>query len=251
MKVLKLNEFNQQKDVVEPMKSFKTQDTLCPDVWIDEDTIIPEIRETLMKIANDLYDGLELDVEYEDVILSGSLSNYNFSKYSDYDLHIVLDFTKVDDNTDLVKKYFTEFKSNWNSKHDIKIKGYEVELYLQDKSEPHTASGIYSLLNDKWNIKPSPFKVEVDEKAIKVKSEDLMSQIDLIEEQQDTLDYEEVNDKLSKVWNKIKKHRAESMEEGNEMGTGNLIFKLLRRNGYIEKIIEMKLEAYDKKHSID
>jgi hypothetical protein len=250
MKVLKLNEFNQQNDVEEPMKSFKTHKELNPIVWDSEDKIKPEIREQLMKIANDIYDGLELDFEYSDVILTGSLSNYNFSQYSDFDLHVVLDFTKVDDNVDLVKKYFTEFKANWNLKHDIRIHGFDVEVYLQEESEPHTSTGVYSLLNDEWNVKPSPFKVEIDEAAVKQKAEDLMSQIDAIEEEMDTLDYDQFSERINKVWEKIRKGRAEGLAEGGEMGTGNIVFKLLRRNGYVEKVVSLKLEAYDKFNSI-
>jgi hypothetical protein len=250
MKVLKLNEFNQQKDIDEPMKSFKTHDRLCSDVWNEDNTIKVEVRKKLMQIANDLYEGLELDFDYDDVILTGSLANYNHSQYSDFDLHIVLDFTKVDDNTDLVRKYFTEYKANWNSKHDIKLLGYDVEVYLQDISEPHTASGIYSLSKDKWNVKPNPFEMEIDEEAVKRKSEDLMKQVDDIEDGFEYLEYKELTDKLSKVWDKIKKGRAEGLAEGAEMGTGNIVFKLLRRNGYIEKVIDMKLKAYDKNNSI-
>jgi predicted nucleotidyltransferase len=251
MKVLKLNEFNQATDIDKPMKSFKTHKELNPVVWESEEKIKPEIREQLMKIADDLYEGLELDFEYSDVILTGSLANMNWSQYSDFDLHIVLDFTKVDENVDLVKKYFTEFKVNWNLKHDIRIHGFDVEVYLQEENEAHTSTGIYSLLNDEWNIKPKAFDGEIDEAAVKVKAESLMAQIDAVEENMESLDYEQFSERIGKVWEKIRKGRTEGLtEENGELSTGNIVFKLLRRNGYIEKVVTLKLEAYDKHNSI-
>src|SRR5438445_10871078 len=99
MKILKLNEYNLQKDIEEPLKSFKTQKELNPIVWNDEDTINPKIREDLLEITNDFYDDLELDIKYDDIILTGSICNYNYSnKYSDFDLHILVDFSKIDKN---------------------------------------------------------------------------------------------------------------------------------------------------------
>jgi hypothetical protein len=36
----------------------------------------------------------------------------------------------------------------FNDTHDITIKNYEVELYIQDAEEEHTSTGVYSVLND-------------------------------------------------------------------------------------------------------
>ena len=63
-----------------------------------------------------------------DIRFTGSLANYNWSRYSDIDLHIVVDFSKIDDDADLVKAYFDSERMRWNDRHDIKINGFEVEI---------------------------------------------------------------------------------------------------------------------------
>lgn len=245
MKVNKYFEFVQAD--LEPIKSFYIKDELNPKLW-DNFELDGEVREQLIKIAQDFYESTELKADVKDIILTGSLSNYNWSeKYSDYDLHILIDFDDVDDNVELVKKFADAAKKNWNDEHDIKIKGYEVEVYIQDIDEPHKSSGIFSLLNDKWNVRPEKVEFEPDEDALKEKSKSVMMAVDGLEEEVDEDKYEKFHEKLNKVWDKIKNYRKSGLEEeGGELSLGNLVFKLLRRNGYIEKIMKLKRESYDK-----
>ena len=114
--------------------SFKLQNSLNQKVWEFMD-LRSNIREKLMAIATNFFTGLGLPAEIiDDITFTGSLANYNWSRYSDIDLHILVDFTKVDENVKLVGEYFRAKTSIWNRKHNIKIRGYEVELYVQDSS---------------------------------------------------------------------------------------------------------------------
>ena len=60
--------------------------------------------------------------------MTGSLANYNWSKFSDIDLHIIVNYEDIDDNSELVKDYVTAKRIVWNDTHDIKIYGFEVEV---------------------------------------------------------------------------------------------------------------------------
>lgn len=244
MKLIKYLEFVQSD--LEPVKSFHIKDELNPKIW-DNEEINQEVREQLLQISQDFYDGVDIEADVKDIILTGSLANYNWSeKYSDYDLHILIDFKDVNDDVDLVKKYVDSAKNVWNGLHDIRIKGYEVEVYIQDISEPHKSTGVYSLLNDEWNTKPSKVDFEPDEEAIKEKAKSVMMMVDDLEEQVDEDKHEEFNEKIKKVWDKIKNYRKSGLEsEGGEFSTGNLVFKLLRRNGYIGKILKLRRQSYD------
>jgi len=244
MKLVKYFEFNQQD--LEAVKSFRVKDELNPKIWNDF-KIDDEVREDLLKIAEDFYNSTDLETDVEDIVLTGSLANYNWSeKYSDYDLHILIDFTKVNDVVDLVKKYVDSAKSIWNKEHDIKIKGYEVEVYIQDISEPHKSTGVFSLLNNKWNVKPEQFDFEPDEDMITEKGKSVMMMVDELEEQVDEDKYDAFIEKVQKVWEKVKNYRKSGLEsEGGELSIGNLVFKFLRRNNYITKIMDMKKRAYD------
>lgn len=245
MKIDKYFEFVQAD--LEPVKSFHLKDELNPKVW-DGFEINEEVRENLLRIAEDFYTSTTLDADVKDIVLTGSLSNYNWSeKYSDYDLHILIDFTKVSEDVELVKKYVDAAKNNFNKEHDIHIKGYEVEVYIQDISEEHKASGMFSLLNNKWIVKPKKIDFEPDEEQIKEKGKSVMMLVDDLENEVDEDKYEKFIEKINKVWEKIKNYRKSGLEsEGGEFSTGNLVFKLLRRNNYIGKIMKLKREAYDK-----
>lgn len=231
----------------EPVKSFHLKDELNPKIWTDFE-INEEVREDLLRIAQDFYNSTTLEADVKDVVLTGSLSNYNWSeKYSDYDLHILIDFKEVNEDIELVKKYVDAAKNNFNKEHDIHIKGYEVEVYIQDVSEDHKASGMFSLLNNKWIVKPEKIDFEPDDEQIREKGKSVMMLVDELEDQVDEDKYEHFSEKIKKVWDKIKNYRKSGLEsEGGEFSLGNLVFKLLRRNNYITKIMKLKKYAYDK-----
>ena len=42
----------------------------------------------------------------KDIKLTGSLANFNWSKFSDVDLHLVIDFSQITDNEKFAKDYF-------------------------------------------------------------------------------------------------------------------------------------------------
>ena len=131
-------ELNEKK--IEPsnksidLSGFKMQDELNPKIWDKEQKMKSEVRKTLLKIADDYFESLGLDgVDIEDVTMTGSLTNYNWSKYSDVDLHIVVDYNEIPVDEDLVADFLKSKSSNWNKEHDVKIYGYDVELYVQDE----------------------------------------------------------------------------------------------------------------------
>lgn len=245
MRIVKFFEFKQTD--LEAVKSFRIKDDLNPKLW-DGFEINVKVREDLLTIAQDFYNSTELQSEIKDVVLTGSLANYNWSeKYSDYDLHILIDFREINEDIELVKKYCDSVKNIWNKEHDITIEGYEVEVYIQDISEPHKSTGIFSLLNNKWKVKPEKIEFEPDEDMIAEKGKSVMMMVDDLEEQVDEDKYDMFVEKLRKVWEKVKNYRKSGLEsEGGELSLGNLVFKLLRRSGYISKIMDLKRKSYDK-----
>lgn len=231
----------------EPIKSFHLKDELNPAIWSDFE-IDEEVKEKLITIAKDYFETLDLgDTKLEDIMLTGSLANYNWSKYSDFDLHLIFDFESINEDEVLVKKYLDAAGKNWNDEHDITIKDYEVEIYSQNTKEKHISTGQFSLLNNEWIKKPSKEDFEPDEELIRQKAEIIMSGInDLENDFKSNVDYDDLMVSLQKVWKKIKDGRKAGLERDGEYSVENLVFKLLRRNNYISRIMDIRRKAYDK-----
>ena len=245
-----INEQNDPEDV--DLSSFEFHDELNKDFWNQEgERLDPEIRQKLIAIANDFWNSLEVgDAEYDDITFTGSLAAHNYSQFSDVDLHILVDFSDVDDKTDLVREYFNAMKSIWNRLHDILIKGYEVEIYVQDVNDPHEAQGLYSISNDEWIKKPVLDKQDFDKDNVKKKAAGLMDQIDRLQPLIDEGKYEEAEKYADKLKEKIRKMRKTGLETVGAYSVENLAFKVLRRNDYLGKLSDAKREAYDKMQSI-
>jgi hypothetical protein len=246
----KFLEFN-KKDL-EPIKSFYLKESLNPKLW-DDFNLDGEVREDLLKIGKDFFDSVELECEVKDIVFCGSLCNYNWSeKYSDYDLHIIIDFKDVDENLELVEKLCDYAKKKWNLDHDIFLKGFEVEVAIQDEKDfkesikTNRMGGAFSVMKNKWVKKPEKVEFIPDEEILKKKATAIMDVVDEIESKIEEDKYPIVEKKLDSIWKKIKKSRQSGLEEGGEFSTGNLVFKLLRRNGYVAKVMDMKKYAYDK-----
>jgi hypothetical protein len=234
------------------VSSFEVHDEINKDFWNQpEDRLDPEIREKLLAIAQDFYDSLEVgDAQFSDITFTGSLAALNYSKFSDVDLHILVDFSDVDDKTELVREYFNAMKSVWNRLHDIEIKGYEVEVYVQDINDPHEAQGLYSILNNEWIKFPTPERSNFDKDNVKKKAASLMDQIDRVTKLIDEKKYEEAELYAEKIKLKIRKMRKTGLETIGAYSVENLAFKVLRRNDYLEKLSAAKREAYDSLHSL-
>lgn len=237
------------------LKSFEQQNELNPKVWDgkgEDSKMKPEIRERLLEIAYEYIDFLDVDIVVTDIILTGSLSNYNWSKYSDFDLHIVANFSQYPENQmDLYEKLFNLKKMIFNDKHDITIKGYEVELYVQNETESHFSSGVYSVLFDEWANVPKKEKVTIDKDLLKHKSKQWMNIIDDLLDSIEDENPQTAKEMIQKYKDKIKKYRTCGLEKGGEYSPENLVFKILRRNGYIEKLYSQGNKILDKKLSMN
>lgn len=237
------------KDFQKILNSFDVQKTLNPKVW--ENPSEPEnskmklkVRDALIKIAEKFIDDLVDEVFVDDVVLTGSLSNYNWSEFSDFDLHIIIDFTQYGKDSELYKENFNLKKQIFNEKHNITIFGYDVELYAQDSEESHFSTGVYSVLHNEWVSTPKKLKVELDKNSLEKKINNWVEKIDSAIEKSD-------NEKLNSVREKLKDYRKSGLEKEGELSYENLVFKFLRRSGHIEKLFDTMNQTVDKELSIE
>lgn len=255
---MKINNLEEQEvnDIIEKenidLSSFKIKDTLNPKIFDREQEMHKEVRKRLLMIADDFFETLDIGwVEISDIILTGSLANYNWSKFSDVDLHILVDFGEVDENEELVRSYFNSKKNLWNEKHNITVKGYDVELYVQDEDEPHIASGVYSVLWDKWNVKPEKENFKIDTVKVKEKANSLIDTIKHFFEMYKGGDYDKLIRSIKSLKERIKKMRQTGLDREGEYSYENIAFKVLRRMEFLDKLSELETLAYDKSLTLD
>lgn len=243
------------------LSSFNIKKNLNPKFW-KNDLLDSRIRMKLLDIADDFIEFLGVDwVKPEDITITGSLANYNWNqKHSDIDLHIIMDFSKVDERTDFVENYFYSQKKLWNEEHkDLKIFGFPIEVYVQDVKQNHTSNGVYSLEKNEWLTEPDREKLsnaKINKTKIKNSVSKYTEKIDkLIDELSDSDNDEykirNVSEKAEKLFDEIKEKRKNDLSKSkNEINNGNIIFKCLRRLGYIEKIDNIINKCYNKLNSL-
>jgi predicted nucleotidyltransferase len=235
------------------LDSFSVKETLNPKVWENpsdhEKSIMkPKVRKALLKIAEEFIEYLGEDVFVDDIVLTGSLANFNWSEFSDFDLHVHVDLQQYEKESELYKELYNLKKQLFNEKHNITIFGYDVELYAQDTEEVHYSSGVYSIMNDEWISKPKKFKNEVDQQVLKTKVKSWTDKIDSTIESESE---EDDNKLLNTLKDKLKKYRQSGLEKDGELSYENLVFKFLRRSGYIEKLFDTINKSVDKNLSVE
>jgi hypothetical protein len=226
-------------------------DELCPKFWDkkgDEYKMKSEVRDALMTIATDFIEEYlkeaELTLTIQDVILIGSSTNYNWTPFSDLDLHILVDYDELGIGQEYANIMLTAIKINWNKAHDIKIKGHKVEIYVQGIEQDTESVSIYSVQDDKWIEPPEMGKPKFNKKLIKKKHKQLKAEIDEMLKNAD-------EEKIQKMITKLYDFRQAGLDnKKGEFSEENIVFKILRAQGYLDKMKEYSVEIYDKENTL-
>lgn len=233
-------------------ETFEKHSELEPNIF-REGVMKPKIRKRLLEIVEDFLEELPAlkGIRPVDIRLTGSLANYNWSEYSDVDLHIIMDFEEFGDDPELVKAFFDKARMQWNANHDIKIHDYEVEIYVENVHEEHISSGVYSLVDRRWLSEPDPSQVEIDHALARKKSDDMATQINLIEKYALTKPKAALRD-IKRLKAKIRRLRNAGLKsEKAEFSAENIAFKILRREGLLDRLGDLSHTVYDKAMSMD
>jgi hypothetical protein len=91
----------------------------------------------------------------------------------------------------------------------------------------------------------------IDLNLVKEKAEQWMRVIDGVVNNIEDETPETIKSLIKKYKQKLKKFRNCGLEKGGELSVENLVFKLLRRNGYIGKLYDIPTEVVDKKLSMN
>ena len=233
------------------LKELKTtlqyHDTLNPDLFNDKKKLDPEVWQTLNKIGKEWASFANIPAaSIKDVIVVGGNANYNYTKHSDIDLHLVVDKKGIKCQG-LIDDYLQSKKQLWALTHDITVKGQPVELYAQDYRDPfREGQGVYSLKSNRWLQEPERVKFNSKSPEVVNKVKDLSFQINsLIDSKSDDIDA------FKNIKRRLKIMRSTAIEKGGEYAPENLAFKELRNRGTLDRMNTYMRQLEDKKLSLE
>jgi hypothetical protein len=236
---MRINEFTNLFSEFDISTAVVFRDSLNPKLWQDE-VLIPEIRRGLLEIAKDFIDFIGIQLPLVDITISGSNAAFSYTSYSDIDLHLIV---KAPNREELVQLYDAK-KNQYNAIHDIKVKGMEVEVYIQPDDQVHHSLGIYSVLNNKWISEPKKEKINIDSNDVKEKYLHYKDKIKV------GLKSEELA-VVGEIWNDIKRMRKAGLDKNGEFSIENVTFKMLRNENWLGKIKDHMQDLEDQQLSIE
>jgi hypothetical protein len=216
-------------------------DTLNPKIW-DGESLRPEVKKSLLRIAKEFYKFLKVSSPVQDVLLTGSQANYNYSRNSDIDLHLVFDFENIACDEPISELFDTKRKL-WKEKHDIDIYGIPVEVYGEDSNNPSVSSA-YSLIKDAWVRNPSDPVISYNKDRVEYLTALWIKLMEI-----------SIESKNLKICNIVQQLLADYRKMGlkvyGEFGVPNLVYKSLRNIGIIKHMSDTIIMLTDDDLSLD
>lgn len=205
-----------------------------------------DVRTQLLKLAKEWQRFANIpNSAVKDIIFTGGNANYNYTSTSDIDIHIVIDKNSIYSDRKLVDDYYKDKKALWSLTHEVRVKGYPIEFYAQGLDETLVASAIYSLKSGEWIKKPIHGDYDFESEGLEKKVDSYRQMIDsLIDSKADKAAFKLLKDKLRDL-------RKSSLSSGGEFAEGNLVFKSLRNEGYLDKMSKYLRKKEDEALSMD
>lgn len=217
-------------------------DELNPKLF-DGTTLKTKVRYKLLKIAQDFVDFIDIQpLRLQDITISGSNAAYTYTPNSDLDLHLIVDIPA--DEGDMLKELFDAKKNEYNFNHSIKIRNIDVEVYVQPADQKHVSSGIYSVLDDRWLSEPERMSADFSEQDVTDKLNNYTSKV---KQALDSSDIELVRE----ISREIKRLRQAGLDREGELSVENIAFKVLRAQGYTERLRDHINDLKDRDLSLE
>lgn len=233
-------EFLKQENVDE---NLEVNDTLNPKLWdLDSNNLKEDIHEKILGIIDEFKNILkdkEIPLDIQDIRITGSNANYNYTDNSDLDVHIL---ANLPDDDSYLDKVYEAYKTIFNSKYDITLNNIPVEIYVEDKeSSDLKSNGVYSVLNSKWLIEPKKEIIpELDEVELNNKINEWKKRYDDI--LNNPKDDHSTIELIDSFMDDIYKIRQEGLKNEGEFSFNNQLFKELRNLGLFDNLKNLRIE---------
>jgi hypothetical protein len=124
------------------------------------------------------------------------------------------------------------------------MKNFDVELYVEDIGAEQVSASKYSVLRNEWIKEPKKESPNFNKELIKKKYKEYSKKID------DLMDADSEKP-LKDLLEKIYKFRQAGLDKGGELSEENIVFKILRAKGKLDKLKDTIAAIYDDKMSVD
>lgn len=232
---------------------FKQHNALSRDIWETPEQVKLKVKLKLKRIANAFLRDHNIDPDaVEDIYFTGSLAGYNYHPDSDIDLHIVVDFSKVNQDLDMVRDLFNSRRLVWNERHNITIFGHEVEIFIEDVNEVYDDEDrpVYSLEKDQWVNTPKRLDRDFDYDSAIKKAGMISYQIGLVQELMNQEKFVEAKRQATRIFGRLKRMRKAGLQREGAYSPENIAFKILRKRGEIDLLGDLKSASFDRMMSL-
>lgn len=226
------------------LSGFETKKTLNSDVFdVETKLMLKDVRDYFLEIGAKFLEKSKIEYDTVDYLLTGSMANYNWSEYSDIDLHYVFNYEEADRNTTLISDYFHNITLNFKNTFNLKFKEYDVEFSIQDSNEDYVKNeGVYSIKYDKWLQEPiyvdTQYDVSEIEKYLNLFGDKIKKIVSSYRNKE--ISEKEYLKQINDILDTISSLRKDGLKDKGEFSEKNIAFKILRRKGIIDKLKKIK-----------
>lgn len=236
------------------LEAIEKHATLNSKLFTKEEILKETVRKKMLEIVDEFLNNLKeqnIEIKVEDILMVGSNANYNYTKDSDIDLHVIANTKNMKYEMEIANALYSAYRTLFNKNLDINLYDIPLELYVEVENTPRNSNGVYSVKKDKWVKKPVQEEIpDFDKEALdklvdkwENKCKDLLDKIAA-----DKLDDEKQVVKLIEdIYEKLRKTGVAKSEYAIE----NLAFKELRNKGYLDKLKAAKHELISKRLSLE
>ena len=225
-------------------EAIQVNDTLNPKLWdLTTNELLPDVKNQLMSVVEVFENYIDIPLNIVDIQLVGSNASFNYADTSDIDLHIIANFELTSTDTAILQALCDAKKTSFNKTYDIRIKGLEVEVYVQDINAGIVSNGIYSLCLDEWVKFPVPItNVTKHDNTIALKK-----WTDRINQVIATNNKSEIEDAINILY--LIRHNSIAVD--GEYGAGNQLFKDIRGAGLLQKLKDALIKSTSDELSLE
>lgn len=223
--------------------TYQFHNRLSDIVW-ENGKIKEDVKNKLLDIAYLWMHEADLpDDIIQDIVLTGSHAGYNYTEYSDIDIHIIIEKRKLGCEN-LIDDFLFDKKKIFGEKHEITISDRDVEVYAQDVSEKYPKNeAVYSLLDEKWIVTPTKIKKELSDPKLIKKARFYKSLVKRLIKEGNVK-------KMVKFKEKLRKMRQSGLNREGEFSVENIVYKELRNRDLLKKLDDRLNYLIDKRYSM-